>query len=111
MPVRIEGHTDNVPIHTERFASNWELSTLRATTVVRFFIDRAGVAPERLSAAGYAEYFPRVPNDSDANRAMNRRVDIVILTAETQRTEEPPAPATSPAPVPSPPAKALPSAQ
>jgi chemotaxis protein MotB len=87
--VRIEGHTDDVPIHTERYASNWELSTSRATTVVRFLLIRSGLPPERFSAAGYAEYYPRVPNTSPENRARNRRVDIIILTPSTQSSEEP----------------------
>lgn len=77
--VRIEGHTDDVPISTSRFASNWELSTARASAVVEFLVRSAGVAPARLSAAGYGEFHPRVPNDSPQNRALNRRIDIVIL--------------------------------
>jgi chemotaxis protein MotB len=86
--IRVEGHTDDVPIHTERYASNWELSTARATRVVAFFLD-LGVAPGRLSAAGYGEYHPRVANDTEANRARNRRVDIVILNPVTFNREEP----------------------
>lgn len=78
-PVRIEGHTDNTPIHTARFPSNWELSAGRATSIVRFLIERHGFPPTRLSAAGYGEYYPKVPNDSERNRALNRRVDIVVL--------------------------------
>ena len=78
-PIRIEGHTDNVPIRTPRFASNWELSTARASAVVAFLVESIGVAPARLSAAGYGEFHPRVPNDTDENRARNRRIDIVIL--------------------------------
>lgn len=78
-PVRVEGHTDNLPIRTERFPSNWELSTARATNVVRYLIEEHGLDPRRLSAAGYGEYRPVAPNDSDANRARNRRVDIVLL--------------------------------
>lgn len=77
--VRIEGHTDDIPIHTTRFSSNWELSTARATEVVRMLIVRDGFAPDRLSAAGYAEYHPIASNDSAEGRGMNRRVDIVIL--------------------------------
>ncbi len=77
--VRIEGHTDNVPIHSARFASNWDLSTARATIVVQWLIERGGMAPERLSAAGYGEFHPSVPNDSPEARARNRRVDVVIL--------------------------------
>lgn len=79
--LRIEGHTDNVPIHTADFESNWELSTARASTVIRFLIERVAFEPRRLSAAGYGEFHPRVANDSPENRARNRRVDIVILEA------------------------------
>jgi chemotaxis protein MotB len=77
--IRVEGHTDDVPIHTALFASNWELSTARATTVVQLLIEAGGLDPARLAAAGYAEYRPRLPNDSPDHRARNRRVDIVVL--------------------------------
>ena len=77
--LRIEGHTDDVPIHTARFSSNWELSTSRATEIVRLLIVRDGFAPNRLSAAGYAEYHPIAANGTAEGRGMNRRVDIVIL--------------------------------
>jgi chemotaxis protein MotB len=77
--VRIEGHTDNVPIHTERFASNWELSTARATEMAKLFITRFEFPPERLSAAGFAEYHPAAPNQTAEGRALNRRVDIVVV--------------------------------
>lgn len=77
--LRIEGHTDNAPIHTSQFASNWELSTSRATEIVRLLIVRSGFAPNRLSAAGYAEYHPIASNLTAEGRGMNRRVDIVIL--------------------------------
>jgi chemotaxis protein MotB len=77
--VRIEGHTDNVPIHTALFASNWELSTARATEVVRLLIVKYGFSPDRLSAAGYAEYHPLASNKAPEGRQQNRRVDIVIL--------------------------------
>lgn len=86
--VRVEGHTDDVPIHTDRYRSNWELSTTRATNVVGF-LTSAGVGPQRLSASGYGEFHPRVPNNSDLNRSHNRRVDIVILNLETAAREEP----------------------
>jgi chemotaxis protein MotB len=79
--VRIEGHTDTVPIHTSQFASNWELSTARATELVKALIERYGIAPERLSAAGYAEFHPVASNVSAKSRQLNRRVDVVILTA------------------------------
>ncbi len=77
--LRIEGHTDNVPIHTPQFSSNWELSTSRATEVVRLLIVREGFDPDRLSAAGYAEYHPVATNRTAEGRGMNRRVDILIL--------------------------------
>lgn len=77
--VRIEGHTDDLPIHTARFPSNWELSTARATNVLRYFLDHDGLPPNRLSAAGYADTRPIMPDDTEAHRARNRRVDIVIL--------------------------------
>ena len=87
--VRVEGHTDPVPIHTDRFASNWELSTARATIVVRFMTERAGIAPQRFSAAGYAEFMPRVAGTSPEARARNRRVDLIVLSPPTQAAEEP----------------------
>jgi len=77
-PVRVEGHTDSLPIHTARFPSNWELSTTRATTVLRYFEAR-GVSPKRLEAGGYADQRPAAPDDTEAHRAQNRRVEIVIL--------------------------------
>ncbi len=83
--VRIEGHTDDRPVGGSRFRSNWELSTARASAVVALFIERAGVAPARLSAAGYGEFHPRVPNRTAEDRARNRRVDIVILSAGARR--------------------------
>lgn len=78
--VRIEGHTDNIPIHTAHMASNWELSTARSTELIRLLIQRYHFAPQRLSAAGYAEYHPLASNDSVQGRAQNRRVDLVILS-------------------------------
>jgi chemotaxis protein MotB len=92
-PIRIEGHTDNVPIHNSRFASNWELSTARATEMVRLFITRYGFRPERLSAAGYGEYHPVASNATPEGRAKNRRVDIVILTHAGDFTATPAGPA------------------
>jgi chemotaxis protein MotB len=87
--VRVEGHTDGTPIHTARFASNWELSTARATSVVEFLIERGGIAPARLSAAGYAEFHPVADNQDASTRFRNRRVDIIILNNATQTAEEP----------------------
>ncbi len=77
--VRIEGHTDNLPIKTERFPSNWELSTTRSVNVLRYFRKTYNIPAQRLSAAGFAEYRPLVPNDSDAHRAQNRRVEIIFV--------------------------------
>jgi chemotaxis protein MotB len=77
--LRIEGHTDNIPIHNRFFDSNWELSTARASQLVKLFIVRYDVAASRLSAAGFAQYHPVAPNDTEEGRARNRRVDIVIL--------------------------------
>jgi DNA-binding response OmpR family regulator/outer membrane protein OmpA-like peptidoglycan-associated protein len=79
--LRIEGHTDNVPIHTPQVASNWELSTARATELVRILITRHNFSPARLSAAGYAQYHPVASNLTLRGRAQNRRVDIVILSS------------------------------
>jgi len=76
--IRVEGHTCNLPIVSEKYPSNWELSTSRATNVVRFLIEEAGLPADRLSAAGYADSHPLVPNTNENNRAQNRRVDIVI---------------------------------
>lgn len=76
--IRVEGHTDSLPIHTARFPSNWELSTTRATVVLRFF-EKQGVASRRLEAAGYAEQHPLAPNDTEERRGANRRVEVVIL--------------------------------
>ncbi len=77
--LRIEGHTDNVPIHNAKFPSNWELSTARATELVQLFIFRYHVMPTRLSAAGYAEFHPVSDNATAEGRSHNRRIDIVIL--------------------------------
>ena len=77
--IRIEGHTDNVPIHTAQFASNWELSTARATELAKLFIVSYRLAPARLSAAGFAEYHPVAANDTPEGRSQNRRVDIIVL--------------------------------
>jgi chemotaxis protein MotB len=78
--VLIEGHTDNVPINTARFPSNWELSTARATNVLRFLVEKKSIAPDRISARGFGEYRPVASNATSKGRAMNRRVDIVILS-------------------------------
>lgn len=76
----VEGHTDNVPIHTKQFASNWELSTARATSVVKYLISK-GMEPSKIVAVGYGEYRPVAPNDTPENRQKNRRVVFFIKTS------------------------------
>jgi len=77
--LRVEGHTDNIPIHNDEFDSNWELSSARATRIARLFLDFKAIPADRLSAAGYAEFHPVASNDSAEGRAANRRVDLVVL--------------------------------
>ena len=84
-PVRIEGHTDNVPIHNQEFTSNWQLSTARASAIVQDLITNYHMSPERLSAAGYAEYHPVASNATPAGRQRNRRVDVVVVSLEAAR--------------------------
>ncbi len=83
--IRIEGHTDNVPINTSEFKSNWELSVRRATEVVRYFIEKRGLPPERISATGYAEYRPISQNNSPKNRALNRRIEIIVAKSKEKQ--------------------------
>lgn len=86
--VRVEGHTDNVPIQTRRFPSNWELSVARAVNVVKYFAEVSNIDPKRLSAVGYGESRPVAPNDTLSNRAKNRRVEILILTEGKEENVE-----------------------
>ena len=79
-PMRVEGHTDNIPIQTARFPSNWELSVARAVNVVKYFAEVSNIDPQRLSAVGYGESRPVVANDTPANRMKNRRVEILLIT-------------------------------
>lgn len=79
LSARIEGHTDNLPIATERYPSNWELSTARAVSVLRYLLAGFAIPSQRLSAAGYGEYQPLVSNDSEENRSRNRRVEIFLM--------------------------------
>ena len=83
--VRIEGHTDNVPINTNEFKSNWELSVRRATEVVRYFVEKRGLPPERISATGYAEYRPIVQNNSPKNKSLNRRIEIIVVKSNEKQ--------------------------
>jgi len=84
--IRIEGHTDNLPIHTERYPSNWELSTARAVNVLRYFIKNHNVDPRRLAAEGFSEFHPLVPNDTPENREKNRRVEIIFIKKEEPKS-------------------------
>jgi chemotaxis protein MotB len=85
--IRVEGHTDNIPINTAMFPSNWELSTARATTVIRHLLNRYHFSPDKLSAAGYGEYKPVGDNAKPEGRKLNRRVDIVVLRTSTVQQE------------------------
>ncbi len=87
--IKIEGHTDNVPINTPRFPSNWELSTVRATTIVRYLLEHTRLDPEKISATGYGEFRPIDSNQTPEGRTQNRRVDFVILTNKEASDSEP----------------------
>lgn len=86
--IAVEGHTDNTPIKTSGWRSNWELSTARSLSVVHYFIEKGAVGPKRLSAVGYGEYKPVKPNDFAEGRSQNRRVEIVILPAHVQKIKQ-----------------------
>lgn len=86
--IRVEGHTDNVRIHTHQFKSNWELSTARATEVVRLLVERYGLDPKQISVAGYSEYRPLASNETEEGRRINRRVDLVVVS-KTDATKDP----------------------
>jgi chemotaxis protein MotB len=89
LEIAVEGHTDTVPIRTTRYRSNWELSTARACAVVQILVEQAGVDPRRVGAAGYSAFRPRTSNDSERQRARNRRVDIVVFGAGPASVEVP----------------------
>jgi chemotaxis protein MotB len=80
--LRVEGHTDDVPIHTPQFASNWELSSSRASSIARLLLLHANIHADKMSVAGYAEFHPAASNDTAEGRARNRRVDIVLLSRD-----------------------------
>jgi chemotaxis protein MotB len=86
-PLRIEGHTDNIPISTAQFPSNWELSTSRATNVLKYLLKYYDAEPEKISATGYGEFRPVSDNSTSESRAKNRRVDMVLLSGEGERGE------------------------
>jgi len=88
--MRVEGHSDDVPIHNVAFSSNWDLSTARATAVAMMLLNDSGFDPRRMSIAGYAQYHPIASNDTPEGRRANRRVDIVVLSVSK------PSPAKSP---------------
>src|ERR1700730_8760099 len=91
-PVRIEGHTDSIPIHTARFRSNWDLSAARSIAMMELLSNRFESSPQRLSIAGYADTVPVGDNDTPEGRARNRRVDLVILNNYALAKTEPPKP-------------------
>lgn len=98
--IRIEGHTDNVAIGpklAKKFPTNWELSTARANNVVRYLTEEGGVDPDLLSAAGYSMYRPVAPNDTEEDRAKNRRIEIVLIPIDIDRVAEEQVPAAAPA--------------
>jgi len=86
-PMRVEGHTDNVPISSAQFPSNWELSTARATNGLKYLIKNFDVDPDKISATGYAEFRPLSDNTTSDGRAKNRRVDLVMLSSDALRGE------------------------
>jgi chemotaxis protein MotB len=86
-PVRLEGHTDSIPIHTARFHSNWELSAARSIGMMELLSDRFEIPRQRMAIAGYADTAPLDSNDTQEGRAHNRRVDIVILNQQVKSTE------------------------
>lgn len=86
--IRIEGYTDNVPVTNGKFTSNWQLSAMRAANVVEYLADAGQVDGERLSGIGYGEYKPKTSNDSKEGKAMNRRVDIIILNADENEEQQ-----------------------
>ncbi len=82
LEIRVEGHSDNQPIHNDQFRSNWELSTARAMAVLRLLVDDAGFDPKKLSASGYGEYRPVADDSTPEGRRMNRRVDLVVVQSK-----------------------------
>ncbi len=85
--IQIEGHTDDVPIVTPQFPSNWELSAARAIAVLRLFVDDIGINPKMLTATGYGKFHPVAPNTTVHGRAKNRRIEIVLVYSETERIQ------------------------
>ena len=88
-PISFEGHTDNIPMRSSTFHSNWELSTARATTLAHYFMDQHSFTPEKISVTGYGEYRPVADNSVEEGRKQNRRVDVVLVGATEGEIEEP----------------------
>lgn len=86
-PLRLEGHTDNIPISSAQFPSNWELSTARATNGLKYLLKNFDIDPNKISATGYAEFRPIADNATPEGRAKNRRVDLLMLSGESERGE------------------------
>lgn len=86
--IRVEGHTDNVPIRRSNYPSNWELSTARAVNVVKLFIDKCNFSPDKLIAVGYGEFKPVADNATAEGRAKNRRIDVIVLSSKYDNLEE-----------------------
>jgi chemotaxis protein MotB len=85
--IRVEGHTDNVPISTYQYKSNWDLSVIRASNVVQLLIAQSGIVPQRIAPLGYGEFRPVADNNSEAGKARNRRVDIIIMSSKFNEVE------------------------
>ena len=92
--IRIEGHTDNVPMNSSQYPSNWDLSVARAANVVRLLTTQSKITPDRLIAVGYGEYRPIDDNSTEAGRAKNRRIDIIVMSSNYNQMEQAPAPET-----------------
>ena len=86
-PLRLEGHTDNVPINSSQFPTNWELSTARATNGLKYMLKHFDIDPDKISATGYAEFRPVADNSTTEGRGKNRRVDLVMLSADGEHGE------------------------
>ncbi len=85
--IRVEGHTDDSPIHTREFPSNWELSTARAVNVIKFLHTKGGIHPSKLSAVGYGEYRPIAPNTTAENKQKNRRIEMYVEYVQKEESE------------------------
>ena len=86
--VKVVGHTDNIPIKNDKFRSNWELSSMRAINVMNFIVSSGKISPDKVSIQAYGEYMPKFENTTDAGRAKNRRVEIIVVRKYPQTTEE-----------------------